>query len=48
MHVPCDNNNLTTVYKLLLLSLIFVQDLLKLSTPFKDSRIRIDCQEMGS
>jgi len=47
-HVPFDNNNLTTVHTLLLLSLIFVQDLFKLNNPFKGSRIRIDCQEMGS
>jgi len=43
MHVPCDNNNPSTVNTLLLLSLIFVQDLL--SNSFKDSRIRIDWQE---
>jgi len=33
---------------MILLSLIFVQDLLKLSKSFKDSRIRINYNEMGS
>jgi len=33
---------------MLLLSLIFVQDLLKLRNSFKDSRLCINCQEMGS
>jgi len=33
------------VYTVLLLSLIFVQDLLKLSNSFKDSRIHINCQK---
>jgi len=47
MHAPCDNNILTTAYTLLL-SLIFVQDLLKLSNSFKDSQIRINCGEMGA
>jgi len=47
MHVPCDNNKLT-VANTVLLSLIFVQYLLKLSNSFKDSRIRINCREMGS
>jgi len=36
MHVPCDNYNLAIAYTLLL-SLIYVQDLLKLSNSFKDS-----------
>jgi len=37
----------TIAFTMLLLCLIFVQDLLELSDSFKDSRIRIDCQEMG-
>ena len=48
MHVPVDSNNLTTVYTMLLLGLLFVQDLLKLSNSFKYKRIRINCQKMGN
>jgi len=45
---PCDNNKLTYVCTVLLLSLFFVQDLLKLSNSFEDDRICINCQDIGS